>query len=175
MTSHLQKVSFSRPFQLMKINSTESYVFVLARTYRGRIQLSFTITRGIYSPYVNPCVSLYRVLNLTLGTKYKYGEWLSFRRFTSKLSCILMNIKTDILNVPKHGNKHVLSHFVTVLVLCIFNKILKILFFSGKIMTSLGNNFFMQKSYSKTFLDVKFLFVTRFSNFLRHILGQKES
>ena len=69
--SYLLKVSFSRPFQLMKINSTESYVFILARTYRARIQLSFTKTRGIqYSPYL--CVSPYRVLNLTLGTKYKY-------------------------------------------------------------------------------------------------------
>ena len=69
----LLKVSFSRPFQLMKINSTESYVFFLARTYRARIQMSFTNTRGIqYSPYVNPCISPYRVLNLTLGTKYKY-------------------------------------------------------------------------------------------------------
>ena len=69
----LLKVSFSRPFHLMKINSTESYVFLLARTYRARIQLSFTNTRGIqYSPYVNPCVLPYRVLNLTLGTKYKY-------------------------------------------------------------------------------------------------------
>ena len=69
----LLKVSFSRPFQLTKINSSESYVFFLARTCRARIQLSFTNTRGIqYSPYVNPCVSPYRVLNLTLGTKYKY-------------------------------------------------------------------------------------------------------
>ena len=69
----LLKVSFSRPFQLMKINCTESYVFFSARTYRARIQLSFTNTRGIqYSPYVNTCVSPYRVLNLTLGTKYKY-------------------------------------------------------------------------------------------------------
>ena len=69
----LLKVSFARPFQLMKINPTESYVFFLARTYRARIQLSFTNTRGIqYSPYVNPCVLPYRVLNLTLGTKYKY-------------------------------------------------------------------------------------------------------
>ena len=67
------KVSFSRPFQLMKINSTESYVFFLARTYRARIQLSFSNTRGIqYSPYVNLCVSPYWVPNLTLGTKYKY-------------------------------------------------------------------------------------------------------
>ena len=57
----------------MKINSTESYVFFLARIYRARIQLSFTNTRGIqYSPYVNPCVSPYRVPNLTLGMKYKY-------------------------------------------------------------------------------------------------------
>ena len=69
----LLKVSFSRPFQLMKINCTESNVFFLARTYRGRIQLSFINTRCIqYSPYVNPCVSPYRVPNLTLGTKYKY-------------------------------------------------------------------------------------------------------
>ena len=67
------KVSFSRPFQLMKINSTESYVFFLARTYRARIRLSFTNTRGIqYSPYLNLCVSPYGVPNLTLGTKYKY-------------------------------------------------------------------------------------------------------
>ena len=71
--TYLLKVSFSRPFQLMKINSTESYVFFLARTYRARIQLSFTYTRGIqYFPYVNPCVSPYRVPNLTIGTKYKY-------------------------------------------------------------------------------------------------------
>ena len=69
----LLKVSFSRPFQIMKINTTESYVFFLARTYRARIQLSFTNTRGIqYSPYENPFVSPYRVLNLTLGAKYKY-------------------------------------------------------------------------------------------------------
>ena len=69
----LLKVSFSRPFQLMKINCTESYVFFLARTYRARIQLSFINTRSIqYSPYVNPCVSPYRVPNLTIGTKYKY-------------------------------------------------------------------------------------------------------
>ena len=31
----------------MKINSTESYVFFLTRTYRARIQLSFTNTRCI--------------------------------------------------------------------------------------------------------------------------------
>ena len=95
-TLFLLKVSFSRPFQLMKINSTESYVFFLARTYRARIQLSFTTTRGIqYSPYVNPCVSPYRVLNLTNNTS------------------ILLNIKIGILNVPKHCNKHDLIHFVT--------------------------------------------------------------
>ena len=71
--TYLLKVSFSRPFQLMKINSTESYVFFLARTYRARIQLSFTNTRVIqYSPYVNPCVPPYKVLNLTHRTKYKY-------------------------------------------------------------------------------------------------------
>ena len=82
----------------MKINSTESYVFFLARTYRARIQLSFTNTRGIqYSPYVNPCVSPYRVPNLTLGMKYKYTN----------------EHKIGILNVPKHDNKHDLIHFVT--------------------------------------------------------------
>ena len=71
--TYLLNLSFSRPFQLMKINSTESYVFFLARTYRARIQLSFTNTRGIqYSPYVSLCVSPYRVPNLTLGMKYKY-------------------------------------------------------------------------------------------------------
>ena len=90
----LLKVSFSRPFHLMEMNCTESYVFFLARTYRARIQLSFTNTRGNqYSPYVNPCVSPYRVPNLTIGTKYKYTN--------------------DILNVPKHRNKHNLIHFVT--------------------------------------------------------------
>ena len=88
--TYLLKVSFSRPFQLMKINSTESYVFFLARTYRARIQLDFTYKRGIqYSPYVNLCVSPYKVLS------------------------ILMNIKIGILNVPKHGNKHDLIYFVT--------------------------------------------------------------
>ena len=71
--TYLLKVSFSRPFQLMKINSFESYVFFLAWIDRARIQLSITNTRGIqYFPYVNLCVSPYRVLNLTLGTKYKY-------------------------------------------------------------------------------------------------------
>ena len=73
--TYLLNLSFSRPLQLMKINSTESYVFFLARTYRARIQLSFTNTRGRgiqYSPYINLCVSPYRVPNLTLRTKYKY-------------------------------------------------------------------------------------------------------
>ena len=94
----LLKVSFSRPFQLIKINCTESYVFFLTRTYRVRIQLSFTNTRGIqYSLYVNPCVSPYRVPNLTLGTK----------------TSILLNIKNGILNVPNHCNKLDLIHFVT--------------------------------------------------------------
>ena len=35
--TYLLNLSFSRPFQFMKINSTESYVFFLARTYRARI------------------------------------------------------------------------------------------------------------------------------------------
>ena len=71
--SYLLTLSFCRPLQLMKINSTESCVFFLARSYRARNQLSFTNTRGIqYSPYINLCVSPYRVLNLTLRTKYKY-------------------------------------------------------------------------------------------------------
>ena len=71
--TYLLNLSFSRPLHLMKINSAESYVFFLVRTYRARIQLSFTNTRGIqYSPYVSLCISPYRVPNLTLGTKYKY-------------------------------------------------------------------------------------------------------
>ena len=61
-----------------------------------------------------------------------------------------------------------------VLILWIFNKVLKLLFFPGKIVTSLGNNFSMQKSLFKKFLDVKFLFVNRFSKFLRHILELKQ-
>ena len=93
----LLKVSFSRPFQLMKINFTESYVFFLARTYRERIQLSIANSRGFqYSPYVNPCVSPYRVI------------WPSGRN-----TSILLNIKIGILNVPKHYNKHDLIQFVT--------------------------------------------------------------
>ena len=75
----------------MKINSTKSYDFFLARTYRARIKLMFTNTRGIqYSPYISLCV---------------------FERNTS----ILMNIENGILNVPKHGNKHDLIHFITVI------------------------------------------------------------
>ena len=71
--TYLLNLSFSRPLQLMKINSTESYDFVLARSYHARIQLIFTDMRGIrYSPYISLCVSPYRVPNLTLGTKYMY-------------------------------------------------------------------------------------------------------
>ena len=71
--TYLLNLSFTRPLQLMKIKSTESYVFFLALTYRARIQLILTHTRGIqYSSYINPCVSPYRVPNLTLGTKYRY-------------------------------------------------------------------------------------------------------
>ena len=71
--TYLLNLSFSRPLQLMKINYTESYDFFLAQTYRARIHLIVTNTRGIqYSPYINLCVSPYRVSNLTLGTKYKY-------------------------------------------------------------------------------------------------------
>ena len=39
--------------------------------------------------------------------------------------------------------------YYLILVLCIFNKILMLLIFSGKIMTSLCNNFAMQKSLLK--------------------------
>ena len=96
--TYLLNASFSRPLQLMKINSTESYDFFLALAYRARIQLIFTSTRGIqYSPYISLWVSPYRVPNLTLRTKHKYTN----------------EIKKDILNVPKHGNKHDLIHFVT--------------------------------------------------------------
>ena len=55
-----------------------------------------------------------------------------------------------------------------------FNKILKCCCYFWKLVTSLANNFSMQKSLCINILDVKFLFVNRFSNFLRHILGQKE-
>ena len=61
-----------------------------------------------------------------------------------------------------------------VLVLWVFKNFLEILFFSGKIVTSLANNFSMQNPYSNTFLDVNFLFVNRYSKYLRHILGLKE-
>ena len=82
----------------MKINSTESYVFCLALTYRARIKLSFINTRGIqYSPYIN------LVSRLT-----GFQIWLSGRN-----TSILMNIKIGILNVPKPDNKHDLIHFVT--------------------------------------------------------------
>ena len=55
--TYLLNLSFSRPLQLMKINFTESYDFVLALTYRARNQLIFTNTRGIqYSPYKSHCV-----------------------------------------------------------------------------------------------------------------------
>ena len=71
--TYLLNLPFSRLLQLMKINSTESYDFFLARTYRALIQLIFTNTRGIhYSPDISLCVSPYRVQKLTLGTKYKY-------------------------------------------------------------------------------------------------------
>ena len=97
--TYLLNLSFSRPLQLMKISSAESYVFFLALTDLARIQLIFTNTRGIqYSPYISLCVLPYRVPNLTLGTKYKYTN----------------NIKISILSVPKHSNKHNLIHFVKV-------------------------------------------------------------
>ena len=71
--AYLLNLSFSRPLQLIKINFTESYDFCLALTYCARNQLIFTNTRGIqYSPYINLCVSPYRVPNVTLGTKYNY-------------------------------------------------------------------------------------------------------
>ena len=61
--------------QLMTINFTESYDFFLALTSRARIQVIFTDTRDIqYYPYIDLCVSPYRVSNLTLGTKYKYAR-----------------------------------------------------------------------------------------------------
>ena len=51
--------------------------------------------------------------------------------------------------------------YYLVLVLCIFNKILKLLIFSGKIMTCLANI----NPNSKTFLGVKSLFVNQFLKF----------
>ena len=93
--THLLNLSFSRPLQLMKINSTESYVFFLARTNCARIQLNFTNTRGTqYSPYLSRLTG--------------FQIWPSGRN-TSKL----IHIKIGILNMPKHGNRHDLIHFVT--------------------------------------------------------------
>ena len=93
--AYLLNLSFSRPLQLIKINSTESNDFFLALTYCARIQLIFTNMRGIqYFPHISLCVSPYRVPNLTLRMKYK----------------LLMNIKKWHF---KHGNKRDLIHFVT--------------------------------------------------------------
>ena len=64
--------------------------------------------------------------------------------------------------------------YYLVLVLCIFNKILKLLIFSGKIVTSLGNNFPMQNSLLRSILARLIFFVNPFSDVLRHILGLKE-
>ena len=62
-----------------------------------------------------------------------------------------------------------------VLVLWIFNKILELLiFFPGKYWLPLLTISPCKNPYSKTFLDIKFLFVYWFSKFLRHILGLKE-
>ena len=55
----LLKVTFSRPFQLMKINCTESYVFFLARTYRARIQQFYKYERhSIFSVRKSLCLAL---------------------------------------------------------------------------------------------------------------------
>ena len=58
--TYLLNLSFSRPLQLMKINSTESYDFFLALTDHATIQLIFTDTRGIqYSPvHKSLCLAL---------------------------------------------------------------------------------------------------------------------
>ena len=49
--TYLLNLSFFKPLHLMKINSTESYDFFLARIYQARIQLILTNTRDIqYSP-----------------------------------------------------------------------------------------------------------------------------
>ena len=91
--TYLLKVSFSRPFYWI-------VHFLLARSYRARIQLSFTNTRGIqYSVRKSLCF----VSRLT-----GFLIWPSGRN-----TSILMNVKNGILNVPKHGNKLDLIHFVT--------------------------------------------------------------
>ena len=60
-----------------------------------------------------------------------------------------------------------------VLVVEIFNKILE-LFFRENSDFPLLTIPPCKSPYSKTFLDIKFLFLNRFSKFLRHILGLKE-
>ena len=82
----------------MKINPTESYVFFFsARIYRARIQLSFTNTRGIqYSLYVNPCVSPYRVLNLTLGWMDELGLYVPSTVFQSFRDDERVNMKGSV-------------------------------------------------------------------------------
>ena len=58
----------------------------------------------------------------TVSIKILGGLNRFYRRLTSPSASIMaqniqlfgpMNIKTGILNVPKHGNKHDLNHFVT--------------------------------------------------------------
>ena len=92
--TYLLNLSFSRLLQLMKINSTESYNFFLARTYRARIQMIFTNTRGIqYSPYL-----------ALQSSKFDPRDEIQVYQWTLKMA---------FLNVPKHGNKHDLIHFLT--------------------------------------------------------------
>ena len=70
--SYLLKLSFSKPFQLMKINSTESYVFFSwDLSCKNSTEFYLYERHSIFSVR-NPCVSPYRVLNLTHGTKCKY-------------------------------------------------------------------------------------------------------
>ena len=84
MTTYLEK-SCSFGFPRVLFVNCRQFMYYFPFGFEGRIwdltvsvpdhclSFYFTNTRDIqFSPYVTLCVSPYRVLNLTLGTKYKY-------------------------------------------------------------------------------------------------------
>ena len=77
---------------------------------------------------------------------------------------------TFVAFIQMFGPLLICSYYL-VLVLCIFNKILKVLIFSGKVVVTVSP---CKNPCLKTFLDVNFLFVNQSSKILRHILGLKE-
>ena len=69
----LDSISWNLPFQLLKINSTELYDFILARTYRARTQLIFNSygRHSIFSVRKSLCLAL-QGSKFDPGTKFKY-------------------------------------------------------------------------------------------------------